>query len=206
MKIILTSRVSGLGKIGEIVDVKNGYAKNFLIPTNKAICCTANSESLFNEKRAEYEKASEDASDLAQQTRKEFIGKKLIIVENASDDGRLYGSVTPALIASKINKELGKEIVGKTDVILAKTIKEIGVYDVKVDIHCDVDFSIRLVICRLESEVENLIKAHEKAIKQASQKEEDELKEAKAAADKAQEAKSQEQPESEEPAKEEAVA
>ncbi len=180
MKIILTSRVAGLGTVGDIVDVKNGYAKNFLIPAKKAICHSANNEKIFSAKKSEYEKASNDTQDLANHARQQFIGKNLIIVENASDDGRLYGSVNSSVIAAKVNKELGKEIANKTDIVLSSPIKEIGVYDVKVDIHCDVEFSIRLVVCRLESEVENLIKSHEKAIKQALNKEKEEQKAAAA--------------------------
>ncbi len=176
MKIILTSRVSGLGRVGDIVDVKNGYAKNFLIPTDKAICYSENNKTLFESKRAEYEKASNDALELANHAKKEFIGKNLVIIENASDDGRLYGSVNSSVIAAKINEELKKDIAKKTDIILEKPIKEIGVYSVKVEIHGDVEFSVRLVVSRLESEVENLIKAHEKAIKQAAKKEEEEKK------------------------------
>ncbi len=202
MKIILTSRVSGLGTVGDVVDVKNGYAKNFLIPEQKAICYSENNKTLFESKKSEYEKASNDALDLANHAKKEFLGKNLVIIENASDDGRLYGSVSSTLIASKINEQLKKEVAKKTDIILAKPIKEIGVYDVKVEIHCDVDCSIKLVVCRLESEVENLIKAHEKAKKQAVQKE----KEEKEAATKKAESPKDEAPVEEAPATEEKAA
>lgn len=173
MKIILTSRVSGLGNVGDIVNVKNGYAKNFLVPSKKAICHSANNEVLFSAKKDEYEKTSKEVLDIANATKKQFVAKNIVIVENASDDGRLYGSVNSAIISAQINKELGKETVSKVDIILTKPIKEIGVYDVKVDIHCDVEFAVKLVVCRLESDVENLLKNYEKSKKQALKKEDE---------------------------------
>ena len=176
MKIILTSRVSGLGNVGDIVNVKNGYAKNFLIPSQKAICHSVNNEVIFSAKKDEYEKASKEVLDIANQAKKQFVAKNLVIVENASDDGRLYGSVNSAVISAQINKELGSDVVSKVNIILNKPIKEIGVYDVKVDIHCDVDFTVKLVVCRLESDVESLLKNYEKSKKQALKQEDEDKK------------------------------
>lgn len=170
MKIILTSTISGLGKVGDVIDVKNGYAKNFLIPSGKAICHSANNEAAFNAKRSEYEKASTDLLDLANHVKNQFIGKNLIIIENASDDGRLYGSVNSAVIANRINEEVKKDIVNKNSIVLTKPIKELGVYEVRLEIHPDSVFAINLVVSRLESEVENLLKAHEKQQKQEAKK------------------------------------
>lgn len=176
MKIILTSTVSGLGKVGDVIDVKNGYAKNFLIPSSKAICFSANNEAKFKAKRSEYEKASTDLLDLANHVKNQFIGKNLVIIENASDDGRLYGSVNSAVIANRINEEIKKEIVNKSSVVLTKPIKGLGVYEIRLEIHPELVFAINLVVSRLESEVDNLIKAHEKKIKQEAKKAAEEKK------------------------------
>ena len=181
MKIILTSRVSGLGKIGDVVNVKNGYAKNFLIPNQKAICFTPNSQKLFDAKKAEFEKANEDILGLANEVKGKFLAQNLVIIENASDDGRLYGSVNSSVVAQKVNEAFGREAVEKNDIILEKPIKEIGVYSIKIDLHSDVDFTVKLVVSRLESEVEKLIKADEKAKKDAQKAKEEEIKKAKEA-------------------------
>ncbi len=172
MKIILTSRVSGLGQVGDIVEVKNGYAKNFLIPSDKAIVLTKNNEKAFEEKRKEYEKASDNIKQIAQSAKTKLLAKNIVIIENASDDGRLYGSVNSALIAKKISEYLGDDAISKNDVVLEKPIKEIGVHKIKVDLHSDVEFFITLVISRSESEVEAVIKADERARKEARNAEE----------------------------------
>jgi len=178
MKVILTARVSNLGQIGDIVEVKNGYAKNFLIPNKKAICQTVNNQKLFDSKKAEFEKANENALSLANQVKNKVFGNNIIIIENASDDGRLYGSVSSAVIATKINEFLKEKIVEKTSVFLSKPIKDIGVYSIKIDLHSDVVFNLKLVVSRSESEVDALIKAEEKSKRQSSQDDTDSSKKA----------------------------
>lgn len=188
MKIILTARVSGLGAIGDIVEVKNGYAKNFLIPNNKAICLTKNNEKLFEAKKSEFEKANSDQLKLANETKSKLIAQNIIVIENASDDGRLYGSVNSSIIADKINEFLGSKQVAKNDIILEAPIKEIGVYSTKVDLHSDVDFSVKVVVSRSDSEVESVLKADEKAKKdaeKAAKKEQEELEKTKKAKEEA---------------------
>lgn len=167
MKVILTARVSNLGQIGDIVEVKNGYAKNFLIPNKKAICQTVNNQKLFDSRKAEFEKANENALSLANQVKNKIFGNNIVIIENASDDGRLYGSVSSTVIAMKINEFLKEKIVEKTSIFLSKPIKDIGVYSVKIDLHSDVVFNLKLVVSRSESEVDALIKAEEKSKKQS---------------------------------------
>ncbi len=179
MKIILTARVSGLGTIGDVVEVKNGYAKNFLIPNKKAICLTTNNEKLFESRKAEFEKENEQSLNSATEIKNKLIAQNVVIIENASDDGRLYGSVNSTVIAEKINEFLKSSIIKKSDIILNKPIKEIGVHYAKLDLHSDVAFDVKLVVTRSELEVESILKADEKAKKDASKalKAEKELKE-----------------------------
>lgn len=186
MKIILTQRVSNLGQIGEIVEVKNGYARNFLIPANKAIAFNANTQKLFEAKRAEFEKENNDKLSLANKAKEKLAGKDLIIIETASDDGRLYGSVTSAVIAAKVNEMTGAKSVARTEIFLKKPIKEIGVYEVGVELHSDVVLELRLIVTRLESEIEALLKADAKAKKgeeEATKKSEKKSKKEDEAAD-----------------------
>lgn len=167
MKVILTAQVSNLGQIGQVVEVKNGYAKNFLIPNQKAICFTPNSQKLFEAKKAEFEKANEENLSLANKVKNKLLGQNIVIIENASDDGRLYGSVNPSLIAEKVNKIVGERTVAKSNVFLGKPIKELGVYLIKIDLHSEAVFEVKLIVSRLESEVEVLLKAYDKAKKDA---------------------------------------
>ncbi len=159
MKVILTARVSNLGQIGQTVEVKSGYAKNFLIPSKKAICFTPNSQKLFEAKRVEFEQVNDDNFAVAKKVKDKLEGKDIVIIESASDDGRLYGSVSSTTIAAKVNDVVGSKAVSRAVVFLRKPIKEIGVYAVKLDLHSDVDLEVRVIVTRSESEIEALLKA-----------------------------------------------
>jgi len=162
MKIILIAAVSNLGKIGDVVEVKNGFAKNFLIPNKKAICFTSNNNKIFETKKHEFEQANLKNLDVAGKVKTKITGKDVVIIENASDDGRLYGSVNSAVIAAKINEIVGEKLVSRADIFLKKPIKEIGLYDVKLNLHSEVAFDVRLIVTRSESEIEALLKAEKK--------------------------------------------
>ncbi len=163
MKVILTERVSNLGQIGELVEVKSGYAKNFLIPSKKAIAFTPNSQKLFEAKRSEFEAANQGKFAAATQIKAKLAGKDIIVIESASDDGRLYGSVTSASIAAKINEIVGSKAIARANVFLRKPIKELGVYPINLDLHSDVVLDVRVIVTRSESEIEALLKADAKA-------------------------------------------
>lgn len=163
MKIILTAAVSGLGKIGDVVEVKNGYAKNFLIPSNMAICFTANNSKIFESRKHDFEQQSQRNCALANKVKEQVSTKRIVIIENASDDGRLYGSVNANLIADHINKIIGDKIVSRSHVVLAKPIKEVGIYEASLAIHPDVIFDIRLIVTRSDSEVEALLRSEKKS-------------------------------------------
>jgi large subunit ribosomal protein L9 len=171
MKIILISAISNLGKIGDVVEVKNGYAKNFLIPNKKAICFTANNHKVFESKRHEFEQENQKNISSAEKIKEKIAGKDIIIIENASDDGRLYGSVTSALIAAKINETAGVDSIVRTDIFLKKPIKEIGLYEIKVTPHSEVAFDVRLIVSRSESEISALLKAEKKGAKSEAKEE-----------------------------------
>lgn len=171
MKIILISAVSKLGKIGDVVDVANGYAKNFLIPSKKAICFTPANYKIFESKKSEFEQANLANLDNASKVKAKIAGKDVIIIENASDDGRLYGSVNSSVIAAKINEIIGEKLVSRADVFLSKPIKEIGVYQVKLNPHSDVSLEVRAIVTRSESEVEALLRGGKKDKSEKSESE-----------------------------------
>lgn len=173
MKVILTAAVSGLGKIGDVVEVKNGYARNFLIPNKKAICSTLNNRKIFELKKAEFEQANQSHVELATKVKNKIFGKDIIIIENASDDGRLYGSVNSSVIADAVNKIYGEKVVVRSEIFLAKPIKEIGIYKARLAAHSDVEFDLRLVVARSESEVDSVLKAEKEAAKKAAKEQAD---------------------------------
>lgn len=157
MKVILIDVLPKLGKIGDVIVVKNGYAKNFLIPNKKAICFSDENYKAFESKKHEFEKESIKRLDGASKIKSLTEGKNIIIIENASDDGRLYGSVNSSLIANKINEAIGEKLVEKSAIFLNKPIKETGIYEVKIIIHSDLPISIKLVVSRTESEAQALL-------------------------------------------------
>jgi large subunit ribosomal protein L9 len=163
MKIILTAAVANLGKVGDVVEVKNGYAKNFLVPNKKAICFTANNSKIFESKRKEFEQENQKDLEVAAKVQEQLIGKDISIIENASDDGRLYGSVSSTVIANKINDLVKQKVASRVNVFLKKPIKEIGVYVAKLVLHSEVSIDVKLIVARTESEVASLIKADKKA-------------------------------------------
>ena len=162
MQVILISKTN-LGNIGDVVTVKNGYARNFLIPRKKAICYNAANYKSFEEKKKQFEAENKNNVEVANKIKDNINNKDIIVIENASDDGRLYGSVNTTVIAAKINKFLDKgQSISRSNIVLSKPIKEVGVYIIKIDLHSEVVFDLRLIVSRNQSEVQSLIKASEK--------------------------------------------
>jgi large subunit ribosomal protein L9 len=165
MKIILISTISNLGKIGDVVEVKNGYAKNLLIPSKKAICFTTNNYKIFQSRKQEFEQENQKNLETANIIKQAIEGKDIIIIKNASDDGRLYGSVSNTDIANKVNELIGSKSTSRTNFFLKKPIKEIGVYQVRLTPHSEISFDLRLIVTRSESEVEALLNSDKKIAK-----------------------------------------
>lgn len=167
MKLILISTVANLGKIGDVVQVKDGFARNFLIPNKKAVIYNENNFKIFENKKKHFEEESQKLIKITNSVKKSIGAINIVITENASDDGRLYGSINSSIIAEKINKIVKDNHLSKTNIILQNQIKEIGVYKVTISLHPDAQFDITLVVCRNESEVDALIKAKKEAKKKS---------------------------------------
>ncbi len=159
MKVILISAVANLGKIGDVVQVKNGFARNFLIPNKKAIIYNENNSKIFESKKKHFEEESKKIITISNSIKKSIASNNIIITENASDDGRLYGSVNASIIAEKINKLVKEDHLTRTNIILKNQIKEIGIYKTTISLHPDAQFDVTVIVCRNESEVEGMIKA-----------------------------------------------
>ena len=143
MKLILTSDVDPLGKRGDVVDVAEGYARNFLLPRKKAVKANegalAQAESI-REARIEFErKAKEDAERLATQ----LVGSRVVIAAQAGDEGQLYGSISPADVVEGVKRFTGIELERDT-LEITKPIKAIGLHEINIKLHPDVEFPLTL--------------------------------------------------------------
>lgn len=146
MNVILLEKVGRIGDIGDQVDVKSGFGRNYLIPQGKAVRATPENIEKFEARRAELEKAAADKLTSAQGRAKliEAIGS-ITITQLASDEGRLFGSVGTREIAEAMTAA-GEE-VEKSEVLLSEgALRDIGEYDIDLQLHSDVTVTIQLVI------------------------------------------------------------
>ena len=146
MQVILLEKIGRLGDIGDQVQVKAGYGRNFLIPHGKAVPATAEATAKFEERRAELEAAAADKLTAAQGRAKliEAIGE-ITIAANASEEGRLFGSVGTREIAEAV-AAAGQEL-DKSEVVLPDgAIRDLGEYDINLALHSDVAQTIKLVV------------------------------------------------------------
>lgn len=150
IKVILLQRVSNLGHIGDVVNVKPGYARNYLLP--KKIALRANKENLkyFEDQKEQIHKENEMAKASAQKIAEKMGTLTISLVRQASEKGLLYGSVTSRDIAAAI-KELGYK-VNAGQVNLNAPIKTLGVYEINVELHPEVSVIVKLSVAKSEEE------------------------------------------------------
>lgn len=156
MEVILLEKHSKLGDLGDITNVKNGYARNFLIPQNKAIRATKENKKIFEARRSEIQKEIDEKISIANAQYNNLSGKNITIIKQASDDGKLYGSVNANVIANAINKEFGLQI-NKLNITTNEQVKFIGEYKIKVSLYADVTATIRLIVARSEEEAQAMV-------------------------------------------------
>ncbi len=145
MQIILLEKVGNLGDLGEQVNVKSGYGRNFLIPQKKAVPATKANIEKFEARRAELEAAAAEALSAAQARADQVAGlNSITLARNAGEEGKLFGSVGPADISDAIT-EAGVT-VEKREVIMEDAIHAIGEYEVNIRTHTDVMQSIKVIV------------------------------------------------------------
>jgi large subunit ribosomal protein L9 len=150
MQVILLEKVVNLGNLGDVVKVKDGYARNFLIPTRQARRATESAVKEFEGKRAELEKAAAETQSAAQALGEKMNGRTVHITQKAGVDGRLFGSVTNHDIAESL-KRIGFD-VAKSQVRLPNgPLKTIGEYTVEVVPHTDVKTEVKVVVLAEQS-------------------------------------------------------
>ena len=151
MKVILLERIEKLGTIGATVDVKSGYARNYLLPMKKAIRYTEANVKVFEERRMVIEKENHAMKAEADVLSDKVSGCSVNIITQCSDDGRLYGSITRKDIIEVVNSSCGVDIDQKC-VTMDSKIKNIGKYSVMLRLHSEVFSPITLIIARSEDE------------------------------------------------------
>lgn len=178
MKVILLERVERLGVLGDVVNVKDGFARNFLLPRSKALRATSANLKVFDAQRADIEARNQKARAAASASGEKLDGTSYILIRQAGESGQLYGSVSGRDVADVVNAEGGK--IDRSMVVLDKPIKTLGVHPVKVKLHAEVTVTVNINIARSADEAERQARG-ENVI--ASQFEEDARLDAEAAAD-----------------------
>ena len=159
MEVILLERIEKLGQMGDVVKVKDGFARNFLLPQKKALRASEDNLAYF-----EKEKVTLEANNLKQKQEAEVIltkldDFKLIIIRQAGETGQLYGSVNTNDVKTSLNEN--GFVVEKNQIKLDKPIKELGIHKVSVKLHPEVQAIISVIVSRTESEADTLIKGDE---------------------------------------------
>ncbi|HEY2357040.1 MAG TPA: 50S ribosomal protein L9 [Phenylobacterium sp.] len=153
MKVILLERVEGKGGLGDVVNVKDGYARNFLLPRSKALRANAGNMKVFDAQRAEIEARNAKAKDAAGKSGEKLDGTSYILIRQAGESGQLYGSVAGRDVADAVNAE-GVSKIDRAMVVLDKPIKTLGLHEVKVRLHPEVTLTVTLNIARSADEAE----------------------------------------------------
>jgi len=178
MKVILLERVEGTGVLGDVVTVKDGFARNFLLPRSKALRANSANLKTFEAQRAEIEARNVKNRENAGKAGEGIDGKQYVMIRQAGESGQLYGSVAGRDVADAIKAEGGK--VDRSMIVLDKPIKTLGVHEVKVKLHAEVTVTVTLNIARSQDEADRQARG-ENVI--AAQFEEDRAADAEAAQD-----------------------
>ncbi len=152
MQVILLERVAKLGQMGEVVSVKDGYARNFLLPQGKALRASESNIKSFESRKAQLEAQNLETRKEAQSFADKLNGQSFVIIRSASDAGALYGSVTTRDAAEAATE--GGFTVGRNQVVLDKPIKDLGIHEVSVVLHPEVTARIKLNVARSAEEAE----------------------------------------------------
>lgn len=152
MEVILLQRVANLGQMGDTVRVKNGYARNFLLPTGKALRATEANKKRFQEQKVELETRNLTAKTEAAAVAEKLNGQSFAIIRQAGESGQLYGSVSARDIAEAITA--GGFKTGRDQIVLRAPIKALGLHPVPVHLHPEVEANVTINVARSPEEAE----------------------------------------------------
>ena len=152
MEIILLERIERLGQMGDVVRVKDGFARNYLLPQKKALRATKANMAQFETQRAQLEARNLEMKSEAEAVAEKVDGMKLMVIRQAGDTGQLYGSVSTRDIAEKVTE--GGASVGRGQVVLNRPIKTLGLHPVRISLHPEVAVEVSINVARTEEEAE----------------------------------------------------
>jgi large subunit ribosomal protein L9 len=145
MEVILLEKTRNLGNLGEKVNVKPGYGRNFLIPQGKAVPATAANLAVFEKRRAELEAAAAESLKQAEERKTRIIQLKIVIASKSGDEGKLFGSIGTRDIADAVTK--AGEILEKKEVLMPEgALRHVGEYEISLQLHSEVQFTLPVVI------------------------------------------------------------
>lgn len=183
MEVILLERVGRLGSLGDKVTVKDGYARNFLLPKGKALRATKDNLTVFEARKAEIAKQNDEKRAEAQKIAASLDNASVIIIRQSGEEGRLFGSVSARDIAAAVAEK--NKAVNHQMVTLNQAIKDVGVYPVSILLHPEVAVTVKVAVARTEAEAKDALEGKVISVKRGTKLEEDEADrvERKAAAD-----------------------
>ncbi|HZU50499.1 MAG TPA: 50S ribosomal protein L9 [Sphingomicrobium sp.] len=152
MEVILLERVEKLGAIGDVVKVKDGFARNYLLPRKKALRANDANRRLFEANRARIEEENANRRSDAEKSAKGVDGKTIQLIRQASNTGQLYGSVSARDIVDALEADGAK--VSKSQVVLDRPIKAIGMHEVKIALHPEVSVKVKVNVARSPEEAD----------------------------------------------------
>ena len=147
MEVILIENIEKLGKVGDVVKVKDGYARNYLIPKKKVLRANKENLKVFDEKKSVIEAEEKKRKEKSEEIAKKIKNLEIIIIRNAAENGQLYGSVTSKDIFKEILM-LNKVQLLNEQINLKKTLKSIGVYEVEISVYTDLKIKILVVVAK----------------------------------------------------------
>ena len=164
MELILLERVAKLGGVGDVVSVRNGYARNFLLPQGKALRANASNKKFFEERRVEFLAKSQEVLELAKVRAESVAGKTIVLIRPASESGQLYGSVRARDIAEACSTQLGVDLAAG-QVAMSEPIKSLGIFTQSLSLHAEIEAQISVNVAVNEAAAQRQAEAHESATK-----------------------------------------
>ena len=169
MQVVLLERVEKLGQIGDVVKVKDGFARNFLLPKKKALRATKANMAYFETQRVQLETRNLEHRKEAERIGEKLKGKTFMLLRQAGDRGQLYGSVSPRDIADVVTA--GGFTIARTQVPIDKAIKSIGLHPINVVLHPEVRISVTVNVARTEDEAERQARGEDVLAEQTEEEE-----------------------------------
>jgi large subunit ribosomal protein L9 len=171
MQVILLERIGRLGQMGDVVTVKDGFARNFLLPQGKALRATKSNRERFERERAQLEARNLELKSEAQTVAEKLAGLSFIVIRQAGDSGQLYGSVSTRDIAEVVSE--GGFSIERRQVLLDRPIKTLGLHEVRIGLHGEVEPPVTINVARSADEAERQARGEKVTGKALEEAEED---------------------------------